>query len=453
MKPVLAEYKALLRLGFPVLLTELGIVACSFADTLMVGAYSTDALAAGAFVNNMMLIGIVTLIGFASGLTPIVGALYTAGRKYRTGRAFRASLQLNLLVAGGITLIMTVIYFLIPYLGQPPELLPLIRSYYITLLLAFIPGAVFNSCQQMANGCTDTALPMWVILGSNALNILGNYLLIFGHGGFPEMGLLGAGIATMVSRWAGAAVMLLIILLLPRYRAYRVGIKSSRRLGRMRRRVFATGYPLMLQSGIEVSLWSFGAVVCGWFGTIQLAAYQIVNTISQIGFLTYVSFGIATSIRVANYMGTRSYAQIRRATDAGMGINLLMATIASAIFLLSGTHLLGLFNDNAAVVTAAMSLMLPLVLYQYCDAAQVTLSNALRGTSVVRPLFVASVAGYIIVGVPAQLLLAVGCGMESQGVYYSFCLALLTVMVVLWVAYRRVLRSLGVTKPVATVES
>ncbi len=433
------EYKNLFKLGLPVLVTQVGIIVVNFADTMMVGAYGTEELAAAAFVNSLFLIATVMQIGFASGITPLIGALYSRGEHFEAGRTLRAGLQINILLSLSFTILMGGLYFLLDHFGQPEELMPLIRSYYLIILATLLPMSIFNCCQQTANGTTDTATPMWMILGANILNIFGNYILIFGKFGFPELGLVGAGLSTMTARYIAMVGILLVILLGRRYQPYSEGLHTAGGNGAIRRQVWITSYPVMIQSGVECMLWSFGAIVSGWFGKIQLAAYQVVNTIAQLGFMTYMSFGIATSIRVANYTGLRDINGVRRISAAGMHLNLLLCTIASLIFYFKAEWLIHAFTPDDAVTTAAVALIFPLILYQYGDAIQLTYANALRGTSNVKPLLWISLISYIVVGIPFLLLLAKGFGLESVGVYYSFSGALLVAAVLLYRAFKNTL--------------
>lgn len=430
------EYKALGRLGFPVLLTQLGVILMSFADTMMVGAYGVNQLAASAFVNNIFLIPMVMLSGLAAGITPLVGALFARQDSYEAGRTVRAGLQINALVSLIFTAVMVVLYFFLDKFGQPEELLPVIRPYYITLLFTLLPMALFNAFTQTSNGITDTRTPMWFVLGSIALNILGNYLLIFGKCGLPELGLTGAGIATAVARFAGFVGIVWVYLRARRYRPYRAGLCDGAKLGMLRKRVWVTSYPVMIQTGVEMSLWSMGAVVCGWFGKVQLAAYQVVNTIGQLGFMTYMSFGVAVSIRVANYSGLSDREGVVRSARAGFIMNLLLATLASAAMIVWAHPLIALFTSDAEVVATAELFVVPLVLYQYLDAAQLTYINAIRGTSYVRPLLWIALISYIVVGIPSLLIFSVTFQWESIGAYYSFNVALLSAALLAYTIFR-----------------
>lgn len=418
------EYKSLFRLGLPVLVTQVGIIVVNFADTMMVGAYGVDELAAAAFVNSLFIIPIVMQMGFAQGLTPLVGALFGKGEKTEVGHTLHGGVQINLVVSLFLTAIMGALFFFIDRFGQPEELLPLIRQYYLIVLTTMLPMAVFNSFQQTCNGFNDTAMPMWMILGSNVMNIIGNWLLIFGHMGCPELGLAGAGLSTMLARYAAAIAIVLVFFHRKRYSQYSVGFRIKEGLGDVRRKVWVTSYPVMIQSGVECSLWSFGAVVSGWFGKIQLAAYQVVNTMAQLGFMTFISFGTATSIRVANYMGVYDIRGVRRITLAGLHLNLVLATAASLIFIFGGEWLIHCFTPDAAVTASALTLILPLVIYQYMDATQLTYINAIRGTSHVQPLLWISLCSYVIVGIPVLLLFAEVLQKGNIGVYYSFDVAL-----------------------------
>ena len=431
------EYRALLRLGAPVLLTQVGVICVSFADTRMVGLYGVNELAAAAFVNSVFLIPLVMLMGLAAGLTPLVGALFGRGSLAEAGRIARGGLQINLMAGALFTMVMGALYFFLDCFNQPEEIMPLIRRYYLILMFTLVPMSLFNALQQWANGVTDTASPMWMILLSVGVNILLNWLLIYGKFGMPEMGLAGAGLATVIARVTGLLGMALIVFCTRRYHPFRTGFSNPGRLGAVRRKVWRTSYPVMIQSGVECSLWTFGAVVCGWYGAVQLASYQVTNTIGQLGFMIYQSFGVAVSVRVANYAGVLDEAGAGRCARAGVHINLLLATLASLVFLVGGKHLLSLFSESPDVISGAALLLWPLVLYQYLDALQLTLCNAIRGTSKVRPLLWISVVSYIIVGVPVLLLFADTFGWHNLGVYYSFDIALLTAAVMAWIVFRR----------------
>ncbi|MDE6379921.1 MAG: MATE family efflux transporter [Muribaculaceae bacterium] len=439
----ISEYKSLFRLGMPVMATQLGIITVAFADTAMVGAYGVEELAAAAFVNSMFMIPVVMQIGFASGITPLIGALFGRDDHAGAGRTLRAGLQVNAFLSIGLTVLMGILYFFLDRFGQPEELLPLIRQYYLIILSSLFPMAIFNCSQQTANAVTDTATPMWIILSANVVNIIGNYLLIFGKFGCPEMGLNGAGLSTLTARWLSTIGILAVFMTTRRYKPYKNEALGSSHVGHIRRVVWNTSWPIMIQSGVECGLWSLGAIVTGWFGKIQLAAYQVINTISQLGFMTFMSFGIAVSIRSANYTGVGDMAGVRRITMAGLHLNLILATAASVLFLVFGHSLTGFFSPDEEVLTSAGMLILPLVIYQYGDAAQLTFANGLRGTGNVRPFLWVTLIAYILIGVPMLFWLATGLGMGNVGVYYSFSFALFAAAILYCIYFRNTVKRMS----------
>ncbi len=436
------EYRSLLKLGLPVLVTQVGVIVVSFADTMMVGAYGVEELAAAAFVNSLFVVAVVMQIGFASGITPLVGALFGRGEHREAGQVLHGGVQVNVAVSFGFTVIMGCLYFFLDMFGQPEELLPLIREYYLIVLATMIPMSVFNSFQQTCNGFNDTQMPMWMILGANILNIAGNWLLIFGNWGFPEMGLAGAGYSTLIARYAAAVGITVVFFSAKRYHVYTLGFKLKGDMRQIRRKIWETSYPVMIQSGVECFLWTFGAIVSGWFGKIQLAAYQVVNTIAQLGFMTYISFSTATSIRVANYTGQLDFKGVRKVVVAGLHLNLLLSTAASLLFLFGGYWLIGCFTPDQDVVASAMMLVVPLVIYQYMDAIQLTYCNAIRGTSQVQPLLWISISTYIAIGIPVLYIFAKVCGWGNIGVYYSFDVALMVASILATTIFYRIVRGL-----------
>ena len=183
------HYRTLLSLGIPIVIGQIGVIILGFADTLMIGHHSTTELAAASFVNNMFNLAIIFSTGFSYGLTPIVGSMFGRGMYNDVGRALKNSLAANSLLAVLVCAVMAGVYAAIPYMGQPVELIPYIRPYFL-ILLASIPFILwFNGFKQFADGITDTKVSMWILLSGNILNIIGNYILIYGKLGFPELGL------------------------------------------------------------------------------------------------------------------------------------------------------------------------------------------------------------------------------------------------------------------------
>lgn len=429
-----ADYVAVMKLGLPILVGQLGMIVVGFADNIMVGRYSTAALASASFVNNLFNVAIFACVGFTYGLTPLVGSLFTQQRFRAIGSLLRTGVYLNILFALLVTAVMLGLYLMVDRLGQPDELLPLIRPYFRLYLAGLVPVALFNVFAQWAYGINRTAMPMWIILGANVVNLIGNYLLIYGNCGCPELGLYGAGLSTLVARWLCPLMIAGVFMSLRRYRGYRDGfVERVGVTGQQMRVVFRTSMPVSLQLAFESGSFSFAAVMAGWLGAVSLAAFQVIVITGTLGFCVYYSIGSAVSVLVANASGLADRAGMRRIAFSGYHIILAMATVSSAIFIFFGSIVIKAFTDDQEVLLLASTLIFPLVLYQYADATQINFANALRGTSNVMPMLWIAFVSYVVIGVPATYLIAFPAGLGTYGIILSFSVSLIVAAVLfLW---------------------
>lgn len=436
-----SHYKAILRLGIPIAIGQIGVIIMGFADTMMVGHYSTDALASAAFVNSVFNLIMYTLMGYSYGLTPIVSSLYGQSRLPEAGGALKHALWCNLSFALLLMGLMGGLYFFLDRMGQPVELLPLIRPYYLVIGISIFFVALFNALRQFTDGITRTSVGMWALLVSNTLNIIGNFLLIYGVGPFPELGLLGAGISTLVSRIVMALIPAVILLSRPAYAVYREGMH---RLSTTRQQLLQTNrqsFPIALQMGMECGAFTFSGIMAGWISAVDLATYQVMVTIGMLGYSIYYSFGSGVSIRVATYYGLRQWDDVRRSTRAGVHILLLLACCSSLVFYVFGEHLIGLFTTDEAVICLSISVIPPLILYQLGDAMQICYSNALRGTSHVMPMMWIALVSYIGVNLPAAYFFGFILGWGIYGIFLAFSTGLFVAASLFYYHYRRVMQS------------
>ncbi len=411
-------------LGLPILVGQLGNIVVGFADNIMVGRYSTEALASASFVNNMFNTAIFLLLGFTYGLTPLAGALFGNGRLAETGALTRQAVKINIAFAAAVTAAMGIVYFNLDRMGQPAELMPIIKPYYLLYLAGLIPVAVFNVLAQWSYAINNTSLPMWLILGANVFNIGGNYLLIYGNFGAPELGLFGAGLATLAARIGCMAVLIAVMLRARRYAPYREGFLHRPARRGDNRLLWRTSMPVALQMGFESGSFTAAAVMTGWLGAVPLAAFQIIVIIGTLGFCIYYSIGSAITIKVANAAGTGDTGGMRHMAWAGYHIMLAMMTVSSVTFVVAGPAMMHAFTTDPAVLALAGTLLFPLVLYQLGDATQITFANALRGTSRVMPMLWIAFVCYVLVGIPATYLLGIAGGMGVYGIILSFSASL-----------------------------
>lgn len=418
------NYQAIISLGIPILIGQLGSIIVGFADTIMVGRYSTEALASASFVNNLFYTANFACMGFSYGLTPIIGAMFSKGDKNAIGGTMRSGTLLNLIFSALVTSIMLIFYAYVDKMGQPQELLPLIRPYFLLFMAGLIPTAIFNAFAQWSYAIGNSRMPMWIILISNAVNIIGNWALIYGNLGCPEMGLTGAGLSTLIARVICPIAIIIIFFSAKKYREYRQGFANNRVKFTQIKHITLTSLPIALQFSLESGSFAFAAVVAGWLGAIELASYQIIVIIGTLGFCIYYSMGASVSVLVANAAGLNDRREMQRVAFAGYHIMLTLATISSLTFILFGRDLMQVFTDDTAVIATASTLIVPLVLYQLGDATQINFANALRGTSNVMPMLWIALVCYIIVGIPATYLIAITAEMGIFGIILSFSIPL-----------------------------
>lgn len=437
------HYQSLTYLGVPIIIGQLGTIILGFADTLMIGHHSTPELAAAAFVNNMFTLVLVFSMGFAYGLTPIVGSLYGQEKHAKIGEMLKNSLLANTLLAVLLCGGMMLLYLNLHRLGQPEELLPLMRPYFIVNLIS-VPFVIwFNTFKQISDGITDTKPAMWILLSGNLLNIIGNYALIYGHWGSPELGLLGAGLATMASRIIMAVVFFAFFLMNKRYIPYLEGFKK----GRMNKPDFMQlnrlGWPLGMQMGMETASFNLSTVMVGWIGTTALAAHQIMLSISQVFFMVYYGMAAAVAVRVSYYMGQRELNKIETVSAAGFHLILFIAfAVSIPVFILKGD--IGLwFNDSQEVCLLVAQVIIPLIIYQFGDGMQCAYANALRGISEVKPLMYMAFIAYFLVSLPFGYLFGIVFNMGLLGIWYAFPLGLTTAGLLYYWSFKRRMRQIN----------
>lgn len=430
------HYKALFSLGIPIVIGQVGVIILGFADTLMVGHHSTTELAAASFVNNMFTLAIIFSTGFAYGLTPIVGSLFGRGEREAVGRTLKNSLFANTLLAILLTLIMSILYLNLHKLGQPEELLPLMRPYFIVLLISLVFVLLFNGFKQFADGITDTKVSMWLLLGGNVMNIIGNYILIYGKFGFPEMGLLGAGISTLFSRIMMVVVFAFIFFYTKRYHIYKVGFMHSRINRSDFDHLNKMGWPVALQMGMETASFSLSAIMVGWIGTIALATHQIMLTISQVCFMLYYGMAAAVAVRVSNFRGQNDLTGVKHSASAGFHIILLMAVCSALPIFLLRNQIGGWFTDSEAVSAMVAQLIIPLMIYQFGDGLQCNYANALRGIADVKPVMYIAFIAFFLISLPAGYFFGFIMNWGIVGVWMAFPFGLTSAGIMYYLRFR-----------------
>ena len=433
------NYSSLLKLALPIIIGQLGGIITGLADTIMVGQHSTQELAASSFVNNVLNTFIIFGTGFSFALTPLVGENLARNKKYVVSAWLKNGIVANFILSLIITLILVVIYFNVGRMGQPEELMPLIRPYFLVSMVSIIFVMLANSFRQFVEGITDPSVSMWILLSGNLMNIVGNYILIYGKCGMPEMGLIGAGYSTLFSRIFMLAMFVLVFLLRPSYKVYRQGFIRMWVLPNRLARITKLGVPIALQQGLEAATFSLTAIMVGWLGSLELAAHQVVIAISTISFTTYLGLGSATAIRTSYFKGARDWKQVRKTTVAGIHLGIVVSTITCLALFIFRNEISFVFSDDVAVSRIVVLLLPILLLYQYIDGAQIVLANALRGLSDVKSIMWISFVTNFLIAIPAGYLLGFPFGMGIRGIWLAYPIGFLFSVILLGQRARRLM--------------
>jgi len=404
--PYLPYYKRNLIVAIPVMLSQLGQVLVQQVDNMMVGVLGTVELAAAAFANSVFVIGMIIGMGFSFGLTPLVGHAWSAKNYSLTGKLLRNSMVLNTAVALIISIAMIGVSFFFHLMGQPPEVVELAIPYYQILVVSFLPFLWFFTFKQFAEGLGDTMHAMVITLGANLVNILLNYVLIFGHWGFDSYGLNGAGIATLIARLAMPTAFFFVLRHRKSFRKYWIYTLKSSLDWVSARKLIKVGSPISMQMLLEVVAFSLTAIMAGWLGVIPLAAHQIAIGLASVTFMIVTGISSGTTIRVSHQYSQGDFFGLKRAAYASIHLVWVFMSFTAVVFVLFRNQLPELYSQDTQVIYLASNLLIMAAIFQLFDGTQVVVLGALRGLADVKHAMIYSFVSYILISLPLAYLFA-----------------------------------------------
>lgn len=432
-------YKRILSLALPIIISQVGQITVSLADNIMVGHVGTAELAASSFANNIFTLGMFFGMGITIGMTPLVGKAFGNNDHKLVAAWLKNGLLTHLSTGVILTVLIFGVYFLLPYMGQTENVLRLARPYYLLLCASYMPFMLFFSLKQFFEGIENTKIAMKITLIANVINIVVNYIFIYGKLGFPALGLTGAGIGTLASRIAMPLLFVFFILKNQRFRQYFV-IAHNRNFSIKRIvSLLKIGVPIGFQIVIEMLTFSLGAIMMGWLGEIPLAAHQV--AFGMISFTYMIPLGIsqATTIRVSLQLGKNDYESIRKAVYASTHLVLIFMLFTGIVFIASRNFLPLIFTSDPGVVLIASGLLIVAAFFQLFDGLQVVMLSTLRGMADVRiPMFIAFGA-YLLIGLPTSYIFTFILNSGPRGIWYGFMVGLGTAGILFYMRFRRII--------------
>ena len=428
-------YKRLIRLATPVVIAQAGQLTTQFADTAMVGNYGGEdpvPLAAVSLGGSLFLLIYLAALGLALAITPMVGEHYARNERREVGHLFQNSIAYTI----GIGVVATAIALLIrPFIGllgrlmsSPGQSVELVAEmalpYYDMLVLSIMPLMIFLAVKQFLEGIGNTKIAMWISLAGNVVNIVLNYIFIFGEWGADEMGAEGAGLATLLARIGQMVAIVVVFFAWRRLRIYRTffsrnALKISSIVSLLR-----IGCPISFQMVLESAAFILTSILALSFGEVAAGSMQVAFSIANIAWMITVAIGSASTILVSHIYGSGNRQELRPTVMATYHLGLLWAFVMALVFILLREPISAVFTDNVEVVALTSELMLLIAIYQFSDSIQGLSISMLRGLQDVKVIMPIVLCSYLLLNIPIGVLLAYRFDMECHGLVIGLIVGL-----------------------------
>ena len=438
------EFRYNIKLSVPVILGMLGHTFVQLADNIMVGQLGTAELAAVSLGNSFVFIAMSLGIGFSTAITPLVAEADGAGDQKSGKTALKHGLVLctvlGLVLFGLILLAKPVMYIM----QQPDEVVALAMPYLDLVAFSLVPLIIFQAFKQFSEGLSQTKYPMYATIIANVVNIVLNYLLIFGNLGFPQLGIVGAAVGTLVSRFMMVFYLWFILKKKKKFSYYVTGFNFAKLERRVMKKILHLGFPSALQMFFEVAIFTSAVWLSGVLGKNSQAANQIALNLSSMTFMFGMGLGVAAMIRVGNQKGLKNFKELRRIGQSIFFLTFLLEIFFAVLFLM-GRHWfpslyldvsdMSNFADNTEVLIIAAELLLVAAFFQISDGIQVVVLGALRGLQDVKIPTIITFIAYWLIGFPTSFYLGLYTSLESTGIWIGLLTGLTASAIMLYIRF------------------
>lgn len=426
------------------MLGMLGHTFVSFVDNIMVGQLGTAELAAVSLGNSFMFIAMSIGIGFSTAITPLIAEADASNNFKQAKSTYKHGLFLCTTL--GILLFLLVFFSkpLMYFMQQPEEVVALAIPYLNLVAFSLIPLVIFEAIKQFTDGMSMTKYPMYATLIANIINVVLNYLLIFGKFGFPEMGMVGAAYGTLVSR----IIMVIYLWTLLRYKERSRKIVRNIKLFTLDfliiKKIVNIGSLSAMQMFFEVAIFTSAIWLSGLLGKNSQAANQIALNLSSMTFMVAMGLSVASMIRVGNQKGLQNYRELRRIAFSIFLLGILLAVFFALLFFIFHKSLPNVYvdlndtanyKDNMEVLSIASNLLLAAAFFQISDSIQVVVLGALRGLQDVKIPTILTFISYWVVGFPVSYFLGKEEMYGSFGIWLGLLAGLTTASVLLFIRF------------------
>jgi MATE family multidrug resistance protein len=375
------------------------------------------------------------------GLDALVSQAYGARDIRECHRLFFDGLALAALMALPLMGLLAVVWFTIPSLGFHGEVRPLLESYFGIVILSTPFLLAYATCRRYLTGMHTVTPVMFALVTANLVNGASNWVLIYGHFGFPALGVAGSAWATLISRVYMLGVLLFAVWWYDKKRTREAGITNESlwhvdwRLDKTRlRRLLALGLPAASQMGAEVGVFALATALSGMLDPISSAAHQITLNLAGLSFMIPLGVGAAGAVRVGYWVGAREPARVAASGWTAILIGTGFMVASGLAFVLMPEELIGLFTSDTGVLRVGTALLLLAALFQLFDGFQGVVTGTLRGLGDTRTPMLANLGAHWLLGLPISYTLCFLLGWGVYGLWVGLTLGLIVVAVILlWV--------------------
>lgn len=445
------EFSYNLKLAYPIILGMLGHTVVGIVDNIMVGKLGPTELAAVSLGNSFVFIAMSLGIGFSTAITPLVAE--SDGKNDVAGgrSAFHHGLYLCTIL--GVALF-TLIFFakpLIAFMGQPATVVDMAKPYLDIVGFSLIPLIMYQAYKQFADGLSETKYSMWATIIGNSTNVVINYFLIYGIWFFPKLGIVGAAIGTIASRFVMLGFMHYMMTLKPKFHPYFKEFRLKEIKKEVNLKIIKLGSPSAMQMFFEVALFTGAIWLCGMIGTTSQAANQIALSLASVTFMFAMGLSVAAMIRVGNQKGLEDYTKLRKVALSIFLLTLFIEIVFALLFVALHTSLPFIFVDltdtkilieNQEVIAISGKLLLVAAVFQISDGIQVVVLGALRGLQDARiPMYITFIA-YWVIGFPISIYLGLETELKAVGVWIGLLAGLTAAALFLYIRFNYLTKKL-----------
>jgi MATE family multidrug resistance protein len=438
------EFNYNLKLATPVILGMLGHTFVSLVDNIMVGQLGSAELAAVSLGNSFIFIAMSLGIGFSTAITPLIAEADSENEFEKGKSSFKHGLFLCSVLSVLLFGLMIIAKPLMYLMKQPEEVVTLAGPYLDIVAFSLIPLIIFQAFKQFSDGLSMTKYPMYATIIANIINIILNYVLIFGKLGFPKMGIVGAALGTLIARIVMLFFLWWLLTKKEKSKAFVTNIKLFVLEKLMIKKLTNLGLPSAMQMFFEVAIFTAAIWLSGLLGKNAQAANQIALNLSSMTFMVAMGLSVAAMIRVGNQKGLRNYSELRRIAKSIYLLGLIFAFIFAMLFFIFHNHLpkiyvdlenVSNFSDTIEVVTIAAKLLLAAAIFQLSDSLQVIVLGALRGLQDVKIPTIITFISYWLIGFPVSYYLGKEEALGSFGIWLGLLVGLTSSGILLYLRF------------------